>query len=224
MPYGSGLPRFIPSFTYQPCTPLADVIRGTEHLRIVDLGAGGRKLALWVETVDFAPFPGTTHVCDFVRGRTPYEDGSVDVVIATGILQHVADDRRFIAEVYRMLKPGGMVHVEAPFLVQWHPDPIDCRRFTLQGLEFFLHDAGFKIVKSGAHIGPTVALLTLTSYWLNLLFRGRSPLSRGMGTAALAAFSVVAWPLRYLDRWLIRKPDAHRIAFGVYATARKIRL
>ena len=30
---------------------------------------------------------------------------------------------------------------------------------------------------------------------------------------------VVGWPLKFLDRWLARKPNAHRLAFGVYCTA-----
>jgi hypothetical protein len=37
--------------------------------------------------------PDTTQVCDFVRGHTPYADHSAGVVISTGVLGHVEDDR-----------------------------------------------------------------------------------------------------------------------------------
>ncbi len=222
MPFGSGLPRFIPSFTFQPKTVVMEVVRGTEGQLVVDLGAGGRKIAPWVETVDFvSTMPDTTHVCDFVHGHTPYADNSVDVVISTGVLEHVEDDRLFIAEIHRILKPGGLVHIELPFLQQYHEDPIDYRRLTLPGLRQFLTDAGFDVVQSGVHIGPTVTLLTLISWWFNLVFEGRSLFRRALATGVFAGFSVVAWPLRYLDLWLIRKPNAHKLAFGIYATAKK---
>jgi SAM-dependent methyltransferase len=222
MGYGSSLPGLIPSFTYQPRRVSEEFVKANEGKLVVDLGAGGRKIAPWVETVDFVELPGTTHVCDFVLGRTPYADGSVDAVLSTGVLEHVEDDRLFIAEISRMLRQGGLVHIELPFMQQYHEDPIDCRRLTLPGLHLFLEKAGFEVVQSGVHIGPTVAILTLTSYWINILFRGRSKASRAAATAAFALFSIVAWPLRYLDAWLIHKPDAHRLAFGIYATARKL--
>jgi len=221
MPFGTGLPKYIPSLTYQPQMVVLDVVRDTQDKLVVDLGAGGRKLAPWIETVDLVPTPNTTHVCDFVRGQTPYADDTVDIVIATGVLEHVEDDRLFIAEIRRITKPGGLLHVEMPFLQQYHDDPSDYRRLTLPGLRRFLDDAGFDIVQSGVHIGPTVTLLTLTSYWINLVFQGRTLLGRALATSCFVLFSVIAWPLRYLDIWLIRKPGAHRLAFGVYATAKK---
>ena len=221
MPYGSGL-LLAPSFTYQPRRPAERIARAHEGKVVVDLGAGGRRIVPWVQTVDFVATPGTDHVCDFVRGRTPFPDDSVDLVIATGVLEHVEDDRAFLAEVRRILKRGGLVHIEIPFLQQYHEDPIDCRRYTEPGLARLLMQAGFRPEDGGVHIGPTVTMLTLTSYYLDLLFGGkRGKLGRMMGNLAFHGFSFVAWPLRYLDRWLIRRPQAHRLAFGVYCTAAK---
>lgn len=221
MPFGSGL-RFAPSFTYQPHAVAHRVAMEHEGQVVVDLGAGGRRIVPWVQTVDFAELPGTDHVCDFVKGRTPFADGSVDLVIATGVLEHVEDDRAFLAEVRRILKRGGLVHIEIPFLQQYHDDPIDCRRYTEPGLARLLTQHGFRPTAGGVHIGPTVTMLTLTSYYLDLLFGGRrGTVGRVMGNVAFHGFALVAWPLRYLDRWLIRRPNAHRLAFGVYCTAAK---
>jgi len=222
MGYGSGLPDWIPSFTYQPYPPLQKAVHdfGRTGL-VVDLGAGGRKVAPHVTTVDFAELPGTDVVCDFVKDQTPFEDGSVDMVIGTGILEHVENDRPFLKEVHRMLRTGGVAHIELPFLQQYHDDPIDCRRLTVPGLAGLLEQEGFEIIESGAHIGPTVTLLTLTSYYLDLLFSGKNIISKILSNSIFAAFSIIAWPLRYLDRWLIKKPNAHRLAFGVYPTCRK---
>lgn len=39
----------------------------------------------------------------------PYEDQSFDVVMAAHVLEHLPDPRRALAEMVRVLKPGGMV-------------------------------------------------------------------------------------------------------------------
>lgn len=54
----------------------------------------------------------------------------MDLVIATGVLEHVEDGAKLIAEISRIVEPGGMTDIEMPFLQQYHDDPIDCRRYT----------------------------------------------------------------------------------------------
>ena len=221
MPYGKGIPKFVPSFTYQPEHVLEKLVEKFEGKVIVDLGAGGRRVAPGVLTVDAVKLTNTDYVCDFLVEKTPFNDCTVDLVIATGILEHVENDQLFIAEIRRILKIGGTVHIELPFLQQYHEDPIDCRRLTVQGLELFLTQHDFQIVRSGVHIGPTVTILTLLSYYIDLVLSGKSRISKIIGNTAFVAFSLLAWPIRYLDRWLIKKPNSHRLAFGVYATATK---
>ena len=44
---------------------------------------------------------------------------------------------------------------------------------------------------------------------------------RPLRKPAYAAAGWVLWPLRYLDLWLNRRPDAHVLANSIYALARK---
>jgi SAM-dependent methyltransferase len=44
----------------------------------------------------------------------PYADESFDAVILSEILEHIEDDVRGLCEVYRMLKPGGVVAITVP--------------------------------------------------------------------------------------------------------------
>ena len=39
--------------------------------------------------------------------QIPLADDSVDVILCNHLLEHVADDRRALHELYRILKPGG---------------------------------------------------------------------------------------------------------------------
>lgn len=44
----------------------------------------------------------------------PFEDDSFDVVIAAEVLEHIPDDGRAIAEIARVVRPGGRVAVTVP--------------------------------------------------------------------------------------------------------------
>jgi SAM-dependent methyltransferase len=44
----------------------------------------------------------------------PHPDGSFDVALCSHVLEHVADDRKAMSELYRILKPGGWAIVMVP--------------------------------------------------------------------------------------------------------------
>ena len=54
---------------------------------------------------------------EVVRGdllALPFPDGSVDRVIASEVLEHIPDDATAMAEIFRVLRPGGRVAVTVP--------------------------------------------------------------------------------------------------------------
>jgi SAM-dependent methyltransferase len=63
----------------------------------------------------------------------PLADGSVDVVLSLELLEHVLEPGAVLAELARVLKPGGTVMVSVPSTVPRHDDN-DYWRFTAQGL------------------------------------------------------------------------------------------
>ncbi len=219
--YGKGLHALVPSLTWQ-CDPQVDAVAaayGGSSAVVVDLGAGGRRIVPHVIAVDVARLPGTD-VAARVE-QLPFAAGSVDLVFATGLLEHVLDERPVLDEIARILRPGGRVHVELPFLQHYHDDPIDSRRYTGPGLVRLLEQHGFTPESSGCHIGPTVGLLMMLSYYAQLLVEGPGRTRRLLANAAFLAVRLVGWPLKFLDDWLAKKPSAHRLACGVYCTARK---
>ena len=220
MGYGKGVGGFFPDLTYQ-CSPQVEAFAAAlpADAVVVDVGAGGRRLCDDIITLDYAASDGTSIAGD--ASTLPFADASVDAIIATGLLEHLVDDGAFAREAFRSLKPGGQFHVEVPFLQQYHDDPVDHRRYTVSGLELFLRQCGFEIEKSGFHIGPSVTIATLNAYYASLLFEGDNPLSKALSNIAFFIVSCLGWPLKFLDGALKNKKSAHRLAFGVYATARK---
>ena len=45
----------------------------------------------------------------------PYPDDSFDVILCSHVLEHVADDRQAMSELFRVMKPGGWGLIEVPF-------------------------------------------------------------------------------------------------------------
>lgn len=69
------------------------------------VGRAGRLIG--VDLVEFTPRVDglELHCCDL--SGIPLEDGSVDVVMARSVMEHVTEPSRVYAEIYRVLKPGG---------------------------------------------------------------------------------------------------------------------
>lgn len=52
----------------------------------------------------------------------PFPDGAFDRVVAAEVLEHVEDDRRVLAELARVLRPGGVLAVTVP---RWLPELVN---------------------------------------------------------------------------------------------------
>jgi len=221
MPYGPrGIYRLIPNLTWQCDEQVASALaRVGARARIVDLGAGGRRISQDTVAVDFVAGPDTDVVGDVQR--LPFRDGSIDLVFATGLFEHVEDERAVIAEIRRILRTGGLVHVEIPFLEAYHEDPIDVRRLTADGLDRAMRREGFRTLRRGGHIGPTVALVSLAARWSALWFEGEGRIAKALSFATFTAASFVLWPFKFLDGLLRRKKGAHGLSMGVYFTGEK---
>jgi SAM-dependent methyltransferase len=71
----------------------------------------------WLDAISAAGEAPTGAAAEVVRGdllALPVPDGSVDRVIAAEVLEHIRDDATAIAEIARVLKPGGRVAVTVP--------------------------------------------------------------------------------------------------------------
>jgi SAM-dependent methyltransferase len=73
----------------------------------------------------------------------PLDDGSVDAVLLTQVLEHVVDPAAVVGEMARVLRQGGALFATVPFVWELHELPFDFWRFTPASLESLLTRAGF---------------------------------------------------------------------------------
>jgi SAM-dependent methyltransferase len=131
----------------------------------------------------------------------PMADGSVDAVWIQAVLEHVLEPWRVADEIHRVLKPGGLVYAETPFMQHVHEGAYDFTRFTENGHRWLFRR--FDRIASGPVSGPGSVLiwsiraavtglvrsgkigelLTLPFFWLRWLdlFVGRDHASDSAG-------------------------------------------
>jgi SAM-dependent methyltransferase len=212
--------RFLrPSTTYKSSarSQLVDFVHsfGADSL-VLNVGGGSRDYGPNVLNLEIEAMPGIGVVG--VAEKLPFDDGSCDGVILQAVLEHVVDENDTLAECFRVLRPGGRVLVEIPFIQGDHPAPGDYRRYTEQGLRQIVERHGLQPQESGVAVGPASALAWVLAEFLALLVSVRS---RRLYQVARLATTFVAWPVKFLDRVLDRHPMAHVIASGVWVVAVK---
>ncbi|MGO9882380.1 MAG: class I SAM-dependent methyltransferase [Solirubrobacteraceae bacterium] len=96
-------------------------------LRVLDAGCGtGRNLLefgvlgsiqgaeISSDAIKFCAARGIHDVTQAPIERMPFEDGSFDLILATDVIEHLADDRVALTELHRVAAPGARLLVTVP--------------------------------------------------------------------------------------------------------------
>ncbi len=132
-----------------PCSEeYFSIIRETSPGLTLDVGAGNPTESerfpnmVLHEVVQYA----CTDVIS-LYSRLPYRDNTFDTVISKAAFEHIPRPWEMADEIYRVLKPGGLVRVDTAFMYPLHGDPYHYFNMTEQGInELFKR---FKRAESG---------------------------------------------------------------------------
>lgn len=156
---------------------------------------------------DIYPSAATTFVGD--GHHIPLDDGSVDAVWVQAVLEHVYRPELVVREIARVLRPGGLVYAETPFMQPVHEGAYDYERFSLSGHRLLF--GGFEEIAAGPLGGPASVL--------NLSLRGLAGgLTRSLTVARV--IYLLTQPLTLLDR-LVPEPWRADFATGNYFLGRR---
>lgn len=191
---------------------LRDQLGADPATRSLVIGAGERPAGANSIRTDVAFAAGVDCICD--AHDLPFEDGAFDVVVIESVLEHVCDPQRCVAEITRVLAPGGRVFAVTPFLQPVHMGAYDFTRFTYLGhrrLFRWYDDLG-----SGMCGGPGYSAIHI----LRNAVVGVTDHPRARAALKLAML-LLTYPLRYLDPALTRTESAYNSACAFYFCGRK---
>jgi SAM-dependent methyltransferase len=98
-------------------------------------------------------------ILQFDLRRCPLPDGCLDGITCLNVLEHIDQDETALREIWRILKPGGIAHVEVPAgpsLYDIYDEHLmHHRRYRLEDLKLLARRAGFSISNS-THLGALV--------------------------------------------------------------------
>lgn len=132
---------------------------------LYDLGCGEMPYREWflryVDSYTGVDWSGTLHelkaniVAD-LNEPLPIEPEVADTVVSLSVMEHLREPQTMLNEAYRILKPGGVMVMQVPFMWWVHEAPYDFYRFTRYGLQYMFQKAGFDDV----HVTPQ------TGFWV----------------------------------------------------------
>jgi len=187
------------------------------HGALADLGCGNAPLAgiyaphassiMWVD------WPASTHrlvtpdLEQDLSAPLALPSASLDTVLLTDVLEHIAEPDRLVGEIRRVLRPGGRAIIGVPFLYWLHEEPHDHHRFTIHKLRDFAARHDFTMVEErvyGGGLDVVRDLLTklvhtrrfpaaawIMHYLTGLVFAPLAPLSRRMRDVMPMGYLVV---------------------------------
>ena len=185
---------------------------GYGNKKIINIGSGGHDQLSGAINVD--PYRGGPNTIKAFGEDMPFENESIDVAICVAVLEHVKEPAKIVNEIKRVLKDGGEIYVEIPFLQPFHAAPDDYQRWTMNGLRYFLRD--FEELDSGVAGGPGSAIAWIMVESSQILFNNRF-----LNNLAKNLTKILVFPLKYLDALLVKRPNAYRVASAIYFHGRK---
>ena len=146
----------------------------------------------------------------------PFGAGSIGGIHCEAVLEHLEFPDAAVAEMHRVLRPGGLLFAATPFLQPFHAYPDHYQNYTLRGHRRLFERAGFAILDSGTCVGPTFAIVDLMANYAREFTPGRAA-SRLLERVTRLAGRIVRLP----DVVLRHHEASEKLASSTFVLARR---
>lgn len=184
-------------------------INSRAHGRVLDLGCGRREIERYLRSdclYTALDFPQTGKYLYRAKpdvfataSSVPIIGEAVDTVIFVNVIEHLRYPAHSLAEVARVLRPGGLLLMTVPFFYPIHDAPHDYQRYTEYGIRRDLEENGLRLETMTASVNAIestglIVALTLGATALQLMSRVRiNILFLPFILAAIPIVNLLAW-------------------------------
>jgi len=176
-----------------------EMVRSPEYHRLVEVGARARCGIIRNDIfegkhytgVDVLPGENVALVADAHQLSRHFEPESIDAAFSLNTFEHLAMPLQVILEFNKILRPGGLVYIDAPQTIGLHEMPWDFFRFSDRAWESLLNsNTGFEILATQMnhpmHIIPFFYQGGIhTGYEATAGYLGSAVLARKTGNATI---------------------------------------
>ncbi|HUN39959.1 MAG TPA: class I SAM-dependent methyltransferase [Acetobacteraceae bacterium] len=165
-----GIPEDPPVSAHPYGAPVLDVVRNNPDKLMLDVGAGLRRIYYAnVVNTDIYASVSTDVIC--IAEDLPFADSQFDGVFCFATLEHTRRPWDVASEICRVLKPGGTIMIDYPFMQPVHGYPHHYFNATpLGNRSLFEAACDIQSVEIGWHQHPIVGL-----QWMLTVFRNGLP-------------------------------------------------
>jgi SAM-dependent methyltransferase len=139
---------------------------------ILEVGSGPNKLFAGSTTLDINPAGRPDVVHDLNVAPYPLASDSFDLIVCLHVLEHVEKLVDATGELFRLLKPGGLLFVEVPFFssVHFFTDPTHVHAFASRSFDYY--------VEGTAVSGFNYSTARFTKERVEIVVPGAGPITR----------------------------------------------
>nr|WP_298898260.1 class I SAM-dependent methyltransferase [uncultured Altererythrobacter sp.] len=211
---------------YESNFEFLDRLSGNFRGHLFDLGCGEMPYREWLlnyaDRYTGVDWGGTQHelradVVADLNEPLPIDNGVADTVISLSVIEHLREPQVFLDEAHRILKTGGRMVLQVPFMWRIHEAPYDYARYTRFGLRYLIEKAGFADVE----VYPQAGFWTMWTLKFNYQTLG---LLRGprLVRKTIELLLRVVWALDQRAAWLLdRHMKGEDETAGYFVVARK---
>lgn len=139
--------------------------------RLLDLGCGTVPLYAaykeYIKSVTCLDWPNSLHsslhvdVAANLNRSLPLRPRTFDTVLATDVLEHLAEPTIFFREMATVLVPSGTLILGLPFLYWLHEAPHDYLRHTEFSLRRHCQESGLRVLSLEPYGGPVAVVMDI---------------------------------------------------------------
>jgi len=144
--------------------PFLRLKENSKNLKILDAGCGYGHLTGFLKpwgqvymvdadagAVDFCCRNQSRLVQQALANKLPFKDNTFDFIFSLDLIEHTRDDLSVMRELYRVLRPGGILFITVPaFMCLWGPHDEKnehFHRYSKKDIIRITKESGFKILR-----------------------------------------------------------------------------